>query len=364
MARVDTSQLIRRHLADVQTYEPIDPPEVLARQAGIPEDEIIKLNGNENPYGPSPKAVGAVAKAPMHVYPDPLQRRIRQSLANYTGLGEEHIIAGAGSDELIDLLFRLFIEPGDTILDFEPTFAMYAFCARVCGGRVVMLQRDELFEIDMDAVKDAVGERTKILFVSSPNNPTGNLVSERQVSELLETGLMVVIDEAYYEFCDQTVAHMVPQHENLVVLRTMSKWAGLAGLRIGYGIMSPGLVDHIVDIKSPYNVNVAAEAALLASLEDAPALMANVRKIIAERERLHQALEALPGVTPCPSQGNFILCQFAEPGEAQRAYGELAGRGIFVRSFSSERLRDSFRVAVGTAYQTDAFIAALREILE
>ena len=364
MARIDTSRLIRPHLADLQTYEPVDPPEVLARKAGIPEDEIIKLNGNENPYGPSPKAVEAVAMAALHVYPDPLQRRMRQSLAEYTGLGSQHIIAGAGSDELIDLLLRLFIEPGDTILDFEPTFAMYAFCARVCGGNVVMLQRDELFEIDMDTVRDAIDRRTKILFVSSPNNPTGNLVRESQVKEMLETGLMVVVDEAYFEFCGQTVAHLVPQYENLVVLRTLSKWAGLAGLRIGYGIMSPALVDHIVDIKSPYNVNVAAEAALLASLEDAPALLANVGKIVAERARLHRAIEALPGVTPWPSQGNFILCQFAEQGEAERAYEGLAGRGIFVRSFRSERLRDSFRVAVGTADQTDAFIAALREILK
>ncbi len=364
MAKVDTGRLIRPHLAGLQTYEPVDPPEVLARRAGIPEAEIVKLNGNENPYGPSPRAVAAVAKAPLHVYPDPLQRSMRQALAEYTGMDPKHIIAGAGSDELIDLLLRLFIEPGDTILDFEPTFAMYAFCARVCGGNVVMLQRDESYEIDTVAAKDAIEENTKILFVSSPNNPTGNLVSEGQVRELLDTGLMVVVDEAYYEFCGQTVANLVPRRENLVVLRTMSKWAGLAGLRIGYGIMSAGLVDHIVDIKSPYNVNVAAEAALLASLEDAPALLENVGKIVAERERLSAALETLDGVTPWPSKGNFILCQFAGPGEAQRAYEELAGRGIFVRGFSSERLRDSFRVAVGTSDQTDAFIGALRKILE
>jgi histidinol-phosphate aminotransferase len=128
--------------------------------------------------------------------------------------------------------------------------------------------------------------------------------------------------------------------------------------------MSPGLVDHIVDIKSPYNINVAAEAALLASLEDAPALLANVGKIVAERDRLHKALEALSGVTPWPSSGNFILCLFDRPGEAERAYQGLAARGIFVRCFGSQRLRNSFRVAVGTADQTDAFIAALREILE
>jgi histidinol-phosphate aminotransferase len=237
-------------------------------------------------------------------------------------------------------------------------------CARVAGGTVELIQRDELFDIDMDALRDSVDEKTKIIFVSSPNNPTGNLVNEQKVEELLDTGLVVVIDEAYYEFCNQTVANLVPKHDNLVVLRTMSKWAGLAGLRVGYGIMSPELVDHIIDIKSPYNVNVAAEAALLASLEDAPALLGNVAKIVSERDRLNAVLEEMPGITPWPSEGNFILCQLANSEEASRVYEALASRGIFVRNFGSERLQDTFRVAIGTPDQTDAFIAALKEILK
>lgn len=364
MAPSNIEQKIRSHLANVQTYSAVDPPELLAQRAGIPEADIVKLNGNENPYGPSPEAVKAVAQAPLHIYPDPLQRRMRQALSEYTGADPDSIIAGAGSDELIDLLFRLFIEPGDRILDFDPTFAMYAFCARVAGGTVELVQRDELFDIDMDALRDSVDDQTKIIFVSSPNNPTGNLVSESRVEELLETGLVVVIDEAYYEFCDQTVATLVPRYENLVVLRTMSKWAGLAGLRIGYGIMNPTLVDHIIDIKSPYNVNVAAEAALLASLEDAPALLENVSKIVEERDRLHQAISSIPGITPWPSDGNFILCQLANYEEANRVYQGLASRGIFVRNFGSERLQDTFRVAVGTPDQSDAFITALQEIIQ
>ena len=192
----------------------------------------------------------------LHIYPDPLQRRLRSALSDYTGFGTENIIAGAGSDELIDLLFRLFIEPGDAILDCDPTFAMYAFCARVAGGEVKLVQRDELFEIDMQAVRESIDERTKIIFISSPNNPTGNLATEEQTRALLDTGLIVVIDEAYYEFSGETVAGLISEYDNLVVLRTMSKWAGLAGLRIGYGIMDEGLVNHIVDIKSPYNVNI------------------------------------------------------------------------------------------------------------
>ena len=361
LKKANIEKLIRSHLVDVQSYDPVDPPELLAQKAGIPEDKIVKLNGNENPYGASPKAVEAVANTPLHIYPDPLQRKMRSALSDYTGLGTEYIIAGAGSDELIDLLFRLFISPGDKILDCDPTFAMYAFCARVAGGEVNMVPRDELFEIDIPAINEAIDEKTKIIFISSPNNPTGNLATDEQVRALLDTGLIVVVDEAYYEFCNQTSAGLVEDHENLVVLRTMSKWAGLAGLRIGYGIMSPGLVQHIIDIKSPYNVNVAAEAALVASLEDAEALLDNVQLIVDERVRMFSALEKMPGVTPWPSAGNFVLCQFA-PGRAKEIYDGLASRGIFVRDFNSERLRDCFRVAVGTPDQTDAFLTAMREL--
>ena len=141
-----------------------------------------------------------------------------------------------------------------------------------------MVQRDELFNIDVSAARDAMDDRTKIIFLASPNNPTGNLTPREQVGELLDTGRIVVVDEAYYEFCDSTVADMVSEHENLVVLRTLSKWAGLAGLRIGYGIMNEELVQHVIDIKQPYNISVAAEAALLASLEDAPAASGQCRQ--------------------------------------------------------------------------------------
>ena len=361
MSRADVTQLIRPHLLNVQTYDPLDPPELLAQQAGIPPDEIIKLNGNENPYGASPKALAALASAPIHIYPDPLQRKIRAALADYTGAEPDSIIAGAGSDELIDLLFRLFISPGDRVLDCDPTFAMYSFCARVAGGEVSMVPRDELFDIDVDAVRDSVDARTKIIFVSSPNNPTGNLATQEQVEALLKTGLIVVVDEAYYEFCNETAAPLVKEHETLVVLRTMSKWAGLAGIRVGYGIMSPSLVEHIIDIKPPYNVSTVAEVALLASLEDSPALLANVAKIIDERERMVSLLSRVPGLTLWPSSGNFVLCQFA-PGRAEAVYQGLARRGIFVRNFRSQRLADCFRVAIGTPDQTDAVVAAIKDL--
>ena len=362
MSTTNISKLIRPHLASIQTYEPVDPPELLARRAGVPEDQIIKLNGNENPYGGSSKVAEALSRVSLHVYPDPLQRKVRSALAGYTGVDTEHIIAGAGSDELIDLLFRLFVSPGDTIVDCEPTFGMYGFCARVAGARIALAPRDDEFEIDVEAVKRVIDSTAKMIFVSSPNNPTGNLASDSQIRALLETGLVVVVDEAYFEFCGRTAAGLVADFENLVVLRTMSKWAGLAGVRVGYGIMSRELVRHIVDIKPPYNVSTAAEAALLASLDDSEALLDKVKLIINERERMYKALNGIREVTAWPSFGNFILCQF-ETGRATEVYDGLAGRGIFVRRFSKERLANFFRITVGTPEQTDTVISAMAGLM-
>ena len=364
MPKARVKDLIRPHLASIEAYQPVDPPEVLARRAGISADAIVKLNGNENPYGPSPKAAEAIARAQTHIYPDPFQRSLRASLSDYTGFPTENLVAGAGSDELIDLLFRLFIEPGDAILDCEPTFAMYAFCARIAGGELRLVQRDELFEIDLQAVRDSIDDKTKIIFVSSPNNPTGNMVSEDHVRALLDTGLIVVVDEAYYEFSAQTSAALVHEYENLVVLRTMSKWAGLAGLRVGYGIMNGVLVDHIMDIKPPYNVNIAAEAAAIASLEDSDYLLGNVRRIVDDRESLYAALEGIPGIKPWPSYGNYILCQMNGPEQARDMVAQLADRGVFVRKFGSDRLADCFRVAIGTETENAAFLQAVREIAQ
>ena len=174
--------------------------------------------------------------------------------------------------------------------------------------------------------------------------------------------LIVVVDEAYYEFSGRTVQELTKRYKNLIVLRTMSKWAGLAGLRVGYGIMHPDIARYIMEIKPPYNVNVAGEAALIASLEDSEYLLSNVKLIIDERERLYRLLLKIPGVTPWPSEGNYILCEFAE-NEAERVYEGLASKGIFVRSFGSSRLKDFFRIAIGTPEQTDILIEKMKELV-
>ena len=350
------------HIRGLDVYQGVEPVEVMAERAGIPQEKIIRLNGNENPYGPSPAVAAALADFPnFNHYPDPEQRQLRQALSGYVGIDPERIIAGNGSDELIDMLFRMFIGPGDNIINLTPTFGMYALGAEICGGQAVSVPRDENFDIDLESVKLAITDRTKAVVVCSPNNPTGNMPTEAEVRALLDTGILVIVDEAYYEFSGQTVMPLLDEYPNLVVLRTFSKWAGLAGLRIGLGAMHPDLARAMMSVKPPYNVNLAAEVALIASLEDISGLLERVNAIIAERERMHGLLEAIPTVKPYPSRANFILCQLPE-GSGPRVFDDLCNRGIFLRHWNNPRLKDCVRTSVGFPEENDAVAAALAEL--
>ena len=359
----EVMDLLQPHVRSLKMYQGVDPSEVLAQRAGIPPDKVIRLTGNENPYGPSPKVAEALGNHQLYnLYIDPEQRQLRKVLSEYLGVGPEHIIAGNGSDEIIDLLLRMFLGPGEAIIDPAPTFGMYAVSARICGGEVVTVPRDEGFGIDVEATKLALDSRTKAILFASPNNPTGNVTPEWQVRSLLEMGILVVVDETYHEFCGETVLPLVHEYPNLVVLRTFSKWAGLAGLRIGLGVMHPEVATVMMSVKPPYNVNVAAELAMSASLGDRYRLMQRVDAIVAERERMFSLLDARPGVRPWPSQANFILCQFSD-GKGKEVYEGLARRGVFVRYFRSPRLSSFVRASVGLPRETDALIAALDSVL-
>ncbi|MBI2918324.1 MAG: histidinol-phosphate transaminase [Chloroflexi bacterium] len=354
--------LVRGDLATLPVYQAIQSPEVLAPELGLSPEAIIKLDGNENPYGCSPRVQAALATCPyLHIYPDPAQVALRRDLSAYTGVGPEYIVAGSGSDEIIDLLLRLVLEPGDSVINAVPTFGMYDFSTRVCGGRVIEVPRKRDFQLDVEGMLAAVDGRTKIIFVANPNNPTGTLTPVEALHPLLHAGPLLVVDEAYYEFSGQTVAARVPQHDKLVVLRTFSKWAGLAGLRVGYGLMPPGLAQHLLTIKPPYNVNMAAEVAVRESLADRDYLMGTVGAVVQERERLYSALERIPYLRPWPSQANFILCAVTR-GDARSLHQALRRRGIFIRYFDTPRLRDTVRITVGRPEHTDAVVRALEEI--
>ena len=355
------SQLVRPDVAALAEYAPVGPIEAQAAKLGLRPEQIAKLDGNENPYGPSPLVAEAVAKTRFDFYPDPFHTELREAVASYAGAPPERIMFGNGSDELLELVIRLLLSPGDEVITCEPSFGMYSFLPPLFLGRVVNVPRGEAFAVDVDAVLAAVTPRTKLILLASPNNPTGNLLPDTDLARLLEAGPVVVLDEAYIEFAvgshRPSKGEGARTSERLVSLRTFSKWAGLAGLRVGYGMFPAELIRHLWKIKQPYNVNVAAGAAVLASLRDCERLQANVRKIVAERERMRAKLSQLPGWTVYPSDANFLLCRMPD---AKATKERLWRKGIMVRGyFGHEDLDGCLRVSVGLPEHTDRIVEAL-----
>jgi histidinol-phosphate aminotransferase len=359
------SDLVRPDIATMEAYTPIYPFEVLASRLGRSPEDIIKLDANENPYGSPPSVREALAQLKYtNVYPDPESRALRRALSDFVGVSADLLLAGAGADELLDLTMRLFLSPGDAIVNCPPTFGMYPFDAAISGGRVITVPRLEGFGLDLDGIAAAVRQhRPKLLFVTCPNNPDGSWVSEASLCRLLDLPTVVVLDEAYVEFAEMENSRirLVPERENLVVLRTFSKLAGLAGLRIGYGAFPCDVMHHLWKIKQPYNVSVAASAAALAALNDRAWLDSRVDLIVAERRRLSDLLETIPYLEPYPSRANFVLCR-VEGRSAEGLKQALEHRGILIRYFDKPGLRDYVRFTVGKPDQTDALIAALREL--
>ncbi len=356
---------VRPAVAAMQPYTPILPYHVRAAQLGLPPQALVKLDANENPYGPPPAVRQALAELEgIHIYPDPESRRLRRALADFHDLPAERLLAGAGADELIDLTMRLLLAPGDRVLVCPPTFGMYAFDAAVNGGRAVSVPRRPDFSLDVEAIRRAAARhRPKLLFLAAPNNPDGSLPDQATLEALLDLPLYLVLDEAYIEFAlpGSSRLRLALERENLIVLRTFSKWGGLAGLRVGYGLFPAALLPHLWKIKQPYNLSAAAEAAALAALRAADWLEDKRRRILAERERLFAALQGIPWLHPYPSQANFILCR-VEGREAAALRQALAQRGLLIRYFDKPGLRDHIRISVGRPQDTDRLLEALRDL--
>jgi len=360
----DMAKLIRPELQSLGGYLAHTSPETLAGRIDVPAEKILKLDANENPYGCSPRVLQALADyRKWHIYPDAAQARLRRQLQDYTGVDAGRIVAACGSGELLDDILCLFIQPGDEVINCIPTFDMYRTRTIINGAALVNVPRDDGYAVDVEAVKAAITRRTKLIILANPNSPTGTATSEEDIRVLLETGLPVLIDEAYYEFYGSTALPLMDRYSNLMVLRTFSKWAGLAGLRVGYGIFPPEIASYIIKIKLPYNVNMAALVAVQESLKDVDFLMGNVTAIIAERDRMFQELGKIKWLKPFPSQANFIFCAVLK-GDAGELRQRLQQKGILIRYFDLPRLQNSIRISVGKPAQTDILIRALQELEE
>ena len=335
-------------------------------------DAAVKINQNENPYD-LPEAVKrrvldrALAR-PWSRYPEFDPNELVERLAAFAGWRPDGILAGNGSNELIEALLLVTVGPGTRVVIPEPTFTLYALLTRILGGEAIRVGLGPELEYVPEELRKVRSElAAPVTVVCSPNNPTGGLLPAEEVSRLCEDGDgLVVVDEAYHEFSGQSVVPLLERHPNLVVLRTFSKAMALAGLRVGYLLASPEIVREVNKARLPYNLNFFSQAAALAVLEeDAGAVLrANVEKIVAAREDLLYRLYRVPGVRPYPSQANFILLELAEA-DPRVVFESVYRRGVLVRDVTSyPRLQRCLRVSVGSEPENEAFLSALRHALE
>ncbi|WP_408956523.1 histidinol-phosphate transaminase [Natroniella sp. ANB-PHB2] len=358
--------IVRQEILKIEPYVPGKPIEEVKRELGL--EEVIKLASNENPLGPAPQAIKKMKEAAkqVNIYPDGNVHYLRQKLAAKVGVREEELIFGNGSDELLALLAQTFITEQAEVIIAGTTFSEYRFATNIMGGKIVSVPLKD-YAHDLEAMAAAITPNTKLIFICNPNNPTGTIVTKEEVDNFLKQvpdDVLVIFDEAYYEYVDnpaypETVNYLA-NHENIIILRTFSKAYALAGLRIGYGIANQKLIDYIDRVRQPFNVNLMAQKAAIASLEAEEHLAKSVELNQSGKEYLYQEFDKL-GLEYLPTSSNFILVDLAQ--DSAWVFQELMERGIIIRNMESFGYQDKIRVTVGLPEENQVFITQLKEVL-
>jgi histidinol-phosphate aminotransferase len=351
----------------IAPYVPGKPIEELARELHLDPADIVKLASNENPRGPSPKALGAIGSAAADItrYPDGNGFALRAALALHHGVAPERIVLGNGSNDVLELVSQAFLTPGDEAVYAQHAFAVYPLATHARGAKgIEVAARD--YGHDLDAMLAAITPRTRVVFVANPNNPTGTWLPGGKVERFVAAvprDVVVVLDEAYDEYLDvadrSEAVGWLGRHPNLVVSRTFSKAYGLAALRVGYGVMDPAVADMLHRVRQPFNVNALAQAAAIAALADTAYVEESARLNREGMQALENGLAAL-GVATLPSHANFIL---AHVGDAARVYGELLRRGVIVRPVAGYGLPEWLRITIGLPEENRRFLDALAQAL-
>ncbi len=354
-------------LANLPVYQPGRPIEEVARELDLPPESIIKLASNENPLGPSRRALGAMRKAlsQVNLYPDGNAFYLKQKLAEKLGLAPANLILGNGSNEVLELLGHVLLGPGAEVVVSQYCFAVYPIVTALFGAKLITVPARN-YAHDLDAMRSAITPETRIVFVANPNNPTGTAASSEALTQFVNAvpeSVVVALDEAYLEFLEQP-ADWLPTirsgaRPNLILLRTFSKIYGLAGLRLGYGIGHLELVAALEKVRQPFNVNLVAQAAALAALDDT-AHAEKTRRINARGLKFYARAFRKLGLEYIPSRANFILVRV---GDGQRVFTELQKLGVIVRPMGGYQLPEWVRISVGTPKQNARCIAGLQAVL-
>jgi histidinol-phosphate aminotransferase len=358
-------EIANPQLRDLAVYEPGKPIEETARELGVDASKIIKLASNENPLGPSPKALAAmrIALESAHLYPDGGGFYLSEALAARLGCTRDHIILGNGSNEIIEFIGHAFLDRGDEVIISEHAFIAYKLVAAIFGARMIEVPSLNLRH-DLSAMVAAITPKTRLIFVANPNNPTGTLAGQDEIDQFIERvpeKVVVVFDEAYYEYLDNPpdTLRFVQTGRNVIVLRTFSKIQGLASLRVGYGIARPKLIQVLQKARQPFNVNGIGQVAALASLADDEHRHETKRVTDEGRAYLQDQFRTMD-LQFVPSAANFVLVQV---GNGAGVFRKLLERQIIVRALKGYNLPAWIRISIGTMEQNRRCIAALREVL-
>lgn len=360
---MDISNLVPEWVRTLTPYQPGKPIEELEREYGV--HDSIKIASNENPLGPSPKAVAAITAAlpDLHRYPDGDCFYLKRRLSEKLGLDRSHLILGNGSNELIEMIVRTFLRVGESIVVGKHAFAIYHLVAQAAGGKTISVPHNG-FKFDLEAMAQAITSDTRIVFLDNPNNPTGTIYTRSEWETFLKAipqNVLVVVDEAYFEFVDDPeYPNSLTYHDGkrlLVTLRTFSKICGLAGVRVGYGVSSPEIIDALNRIRQPFNVNSLAQVGSLAALDDEE----HIRKTKENNRQgliyLRRELDRL-GLEYAPTWGNFLLVKVGAG-----TYQRLLPEGVIIRPMEGYGFPGYARVSVGVPAENERFVAAMEKLL-
>jgi len=348
-------------------YIPGKPISEVKREFGL--DKVIKLASNENPLGSSPKATEAVAKwaANMAIYPDGNCTELRNALAKKLNLKPEQFLFGAGTDQILELIAQTFVNPEDNTISAHPSFSRYETVTRIMDGEFITVPLDKDYRFDLDGILSHVGKKTRIVWICNPNNPTGTIITSKELDCFLEKiprDVLVVLDEAYYEYARggdyPESLNLLDKYDNIIILRTFSKIYGLAGLRIGYAISNEDTIGYINRVRGPFNVNAAAQLAAVAALEDQDFLMKSLENNNKGKQYLYKAFDEM-GLDYIPTYTNFIMVNVKT--DSKQLFVDLLKKGVIIRSGDIFGMDNWIRVTIGTLEENEIFIQALKEVL-
>ncbi|RKD32924.1 histidinol-phosphate transaminase [Thermohalobacter berrensis] len=341
---------------------------ILALKPYVPHDYnyIYKLDANESPFNIPNRVIESIQKKlsnlALNRYPDTDSTELRRELEKYINVDYKNILVGNGSDEMINIIINTFVDKGDVVISYSPTFVMYKHITKIIGGRYISIPTNSNFQVDIDRIiRKANKEKAKIIFLCSPNNPTGKKLNKEEILKVIRnTESLVVVDEAYIEFSQGSIVGEVKNFKRLIVLRTLSKAFGLAGIRTGYIVANDAIIDSLNSVKPPYNLNSISQLIAIELLKNKDDIFKNIEKIKKERERMYNQLKNIEGIKPYTSEANFI---FVKVPNNKKIFKGLLKKGIMVRAFGDGILENHLRITVGKKKENDFLISSLKEVI-